>query len=651
MTDHLGLAITLITVIIISLPSFFSFQLNYGWWQAWSHMEDSGLQLYDDVNVIFPPLFLKITQVVSNISDTRTFSIAVGILRLIALQCTFYLFLKLFFDKLPATIGSFIVAAEQVKLTTFIPDDYHITERLFFIISVFFFYKLIQKTKAHNQLQYLFGTLCSLFMTLLFYTKQNIGLGVMLATIFGYSLFAILVCKNRLSAFIFVLMNIIAITIVGAMLGITMNSLDNILFANDAKGSMFTLTTNFLTVPQNKRHILFATMIAFIVLFIIFQRDVVLALINDLRKYTDLIPNNLKSDFLAWSPSIAAFGGIVLILFLQNLIITIALASCLVGIVCSTQRGAFGHIFLAFPFAGMLYASSMTSAFVFDSAIMLGVIFVCFLFQISMRGNKSLPVSQFLLWLFFTVYSTNLMAQKINVPYGWWGLTVPSISFSTETFDVPELKYTKMDHQMANMLETIEAAINKHSSSNDDVYFFPHMPYLYKIFDKLPPTKNAVQWFDVVSSKSMEDEIGNLERKKPSLLIYFDPPYGTYNGHEKFKKITESPQRKILNWTDSMVVEGEYELVEYFIYDNDKTHENDKFEVRFKNLNKVSPEQITKINSKLLFSELISPSQPRDRYIFQVTTLSDVEPLVEFFGGIFKEDENWYALKIYQKVK
>lgn len=649
---NLSLAVTIVAITILSLPSFFTFQLNYGWWQAWSYMEESGLHLYKDVHVIFPPFFLKLTGLISNISDTRSVSMGFGILRLVALQCAFYFFLRIFFNKLPATIGAFIVAAEQIRLTTFIPDDYHVTERLFFIVSVIFFYKLIVKTIDNSPDKYLYGVFCALSMALLFYTKQNIGLGVLFATICGYTLLVFNTHKTWLPAIIFISLNITSMVFIGTILGISMETLDLIMFSNDAKGGLFTLVSNIITVPQNKRHILIALMMSVPFLFIIYRRDIVSLMLLDLRKYSDFIPKRLLSDILTWSPSLAVCFGFILLLFFSNYFVTIALAIGMIGLIWSTKNDAPKYTFLAFPFMGMLYASSMTSALVFDSAVMFSIVVFCLLLQISLKIKKSMPISQMLIWLFFSVYSTNLLVHKINVPYSWWGLTNPPINFSTESFDVPQLKYTKMDQLTANILEIIQTSIKQYSSKNDDVYLYPHLPYLYKIFGKLPPTKNSVQWFDVVSLDSLADEIDDLERKKPNLLIFFDPPNGTYLGHAQFKKIEENPQKRILDWVDYKVSKSHYELIKYVVFNNAKTIESAAVSVRFKNLNNKTAEQISRFNDTLRYStmedEIINTSSSAHTY--KVTKLIELESLANFFGGLFKEDEHFYALKIYRRV-
>jgi len=319
----------------------------------------------------------------------------------------------------------------------------------------------------------------------------------------------------------------------------------------------------------------------------------------------------------------------------------------------------------------------MTSALVFDSSVMLGIILVCWLLQASMKVNKSSAISHLLIWLFFGLYSTQLLAHKINVPYSWWGLTNPPVNFSTTTFNVPQLKSTRMDELTADVLRTIQASIEKYSEKRDDVYLYPHLPYLYKIFEKLPPTKNAVQWFDVVTSEALSDEVDSLMNKKPNLLIFFDPPHGTYKGHANFKRITENQQTKILNWTDDMVSQGQYELIEYIIFDNKKTDETGRMDVRLKNLHSVNETQLEKFSSKLEFSHRIEerpklefsyrieerpklgfsyrieerPKNEGKLAKFGVTKLAELELLVKLLGGLYKEDEHWYSLKIYRRVK
>ena len=52
---------------------------------------------------------------------------------------------------------------------------------------------------------------------------------------------------------------------------------------------------------------------------------------------------------------------------------------------------------------------------------------------------------------------------------------------------------------------------------------------------KLPLTNNPVQWFDVITNSDFEKDIAIIMKKKPKVIIMFDPPYKTYEGHEKLK--------------------------------------------------------------------------------------------------------------------
>ena len=116
------------------------------------------------------------------------------------------------------------------------------------------------------------------------------------------------------------------------------------------------------------------------------------------------------------------------------------------------------------------------------------------------------------------------------------------------------LKNLRVGVETYDLLTTIKDAVNTHSSERDDVYFYPHMPFFYIMHDKLPPTRNPVQWFDVIPDREMQKEIAAFEADPPKLMVVFDSPYFVHLGHQAMKK--QSYQTQFIDILNEKVAGG-----------------------------------------------------------------------------------------------
>ena len=105
------------------------------------------------------------------------------------------------------------------------------------------------------------------------------------------------------------------------------------------------------------------------------------------------------------------------------------------------------------------------------------------------------------------VLSLNTHNLKIVSPYGCWRYEPAPETSATKEPPYEMLKNLRVGEETYDLLTTIKDAVNTHSSERDDVYFYPHMPFFYIMHDKLPPTRNPVQWFDVIPDREMQKRV------------------------------------------------------------------------------------------------------------------------------------------------
>ena len=141
---------------------------------------------------------------------------------------------------------------------------------------------------------------------------------------------------------------------------------------------------------------------------------------------------------------------------------------------------------LCFVFGGLLYASTMTSEFAADSAIMV----LCFpiAYTLTLFNKFKNPVFSIILIGSLFLFTIIHLGKKLQTPYSWWGLTAKPISSSKFTPPYKQLKGLKVDLATYEVLSKIQINVNSFSKTQNDVYFYPHIPFFYLLHKKLPPT-------------------------------------------------------------------------------------------------------------------------------------------------------------------
>ncbi len=560
-------------IILLCLPSFFSFPINYGWWQAYVYFEQNGLELYKDINLVFPPFFVRVTEFFFSISENIAANFLFGIGRIFLLFLVFYLIFKQFFNFTSSIICSFIIVIYQIELSTFVPDDYHIMERTLFGISILLFLKLtLKEIKLSSQLKW--HAFLSISLIFLILCKQNIGVFVTASTFLGLLILSFKRYLHPITIFIFLINFIIFTPVICYLLGLSTDTMYSLIFENDAKGNNIYLLSKVFLLESNRIFLIYGIPVGAILFlynnYLIKKEFFLFKLLISFKNIRNFFSkHNLISIFL-WLP-------LLIYLIKPPIIIIIGIAITVYLLLTSVLIKESRYSFISYIFSGLLYGSTLTSSFAIDSNIMIVAFLYGYIFHYifgkdlmsKFRFTNTIQILIILLIFLFTI-----MIKKINVPYNWWGFNSNSITQSNFKPPYEELKDLRIDKATFEILENIKEDISLYSISKNDLYLYPHLPFFYFLHKKFPLSNNPVQWFDVITNRDLEEDIELIKQKKPNVIIMFDPPYETYLGHESLKS-DYLRQYQFLH-----EVYENYELKNYVIFKNSVT---DNFSALVKN--------------------------------------------------------------------
>lgn len=664
---NISVIFTALSILPILLTCFYIFPINNGWWPYYNYLEFNNLRMYADFNNVYAPLFTRFVEPIAAISFRPIVSLSFGILRVYFLFFLVYYLLRKYFDWSIALLGSYILVIFQIQSSVFMPDDYHIFERTVLILCFFVYSNIILDTENSNI--YFKTTLLALLSSLLIYSKQNVGILCSLSFYLGLIRYDILSEKKRYINLIYIIQLIIGVLFFGKLLGINYDQFLEISIRNDSKGTSLSILTNFLLNKNNYDYIVMGLFSATALFFVVdtpFISNIKINIHKKLNNSKILNYSNYKLFIF------------ILLIYLFNRFYKhsepIVVAIAVVSIISLTFLSVLSKnkIFsLIYPGLGLLYANSMTSDFAGEALILVVVPIICIL--INVINFHKIKFNYILLVLFITIYSASIFFKKANTPYSWWGFTQSRI---TEAYYAPPyemLSGLKVDRATNEVLEKIKYYIDNYSFGKSDVYLYPHLPFFYILHNKLPPTKNSIQWFDVIKNSEMNNEVDYIKKSNNlNLIILFDPPYSVYNGHQNMKKI-RLPQFEFIDQINELQKSNKYELIDYTIFKNNlNLNKNGQADpdvmVKINNPNifgKKYGEVLNELKSKnFLITSLISGNLKYDLdsysnfYSREIKSddmisvrgdTSSIEGVVVKFGYIDKIQEDWFSLKVYKK--
>jgi hypothetical protein len=139
-------------------------------------------------------------------------------------------------------------------------------------------------------------------------------------------------------------------------------------------------------------------------------------------------------------------------------------------------------------------------------------------------------------WIVFLCifYSLQWGNAKLIHSYSWWGSDDSNYWQSTEESIVPALHGIKLSKDTCAVYDQIYEAISKHTSPEDTIYCFPHIPIFYSLCGRNDPgTYSKVEWFDVSSENALNNDIIVLNRNQPKAILLYTIPKEVFDGHKR----------------------------------------------------------------------------------------------------------------------
>jgi len=349
-----------------------------------------------------------------------------------------------------------------------------------------------------------------------------------------------------------------------------LESIRNLYFGNDSKGGAFTVLTRFLTDKYNLK-----VEIISLIIVIIYLLLKMLPYGNDI---IDKIKEKLSQDNVKFVVSglfvLIAFWGCSGLAILNHtysdLIIPLSLGVLLIMAVNAyiffeQGDGSKNYRLIILPLLTLAYCNTQTAGYNFAGMFFIISFSSAYLITYLL---KIIPINSAFIYTLLLCVIPSLAIGKAMTQYSWWGLRQSNIINAKYEIDNKELEGIYVDDITKKIFTLINRSINSYSKKENDVYLFPSIPIFYLLNNKIPGTPNIVQWFDVISSKDIEQEYDFIAKLKPRVIIALIPPKIVFDGHAQLIK-RDLYQEKIIKLMKKNVLNNKYKLVSFEIVDQE----------------------------------------------------------------------------------
>lgn len=554
------------------------FPLTEGWWETYAYLFNNGLSPSTDFEIAFPPLFIYINSVYLDLfgKDFYTFRL-IGVFLFTIQSILLLMILKELFSTTVSSLAVLLAEFLFISMPIFIAKDYHTYVYLFEFMTILLFLKSVKSKKIISQ--YLLLIVSTIFVTLLFLIKQNIGL-----VLFVSILTSIYLTKETNKEFFIKFILILIVFISFFLFSTNIIPFDSsVITNNDSKGSMMTVATRFIFDEGNR-----VPLIGGIIIFIIFQflEYIYYTYYNTVKIYllkTKLLHSiknylltkkllsllkELNSKLIIYQEIIYIFIGFIIFLiifplFIEHIItLVIAIVLYLLFNIFSNKSHILYknklYLSILIPIVGISYCNTHTTTFDYGGLLIVIAFVSAFLF--SKIKNNFIKLSFAISILYFVL---EIISIRIVTPYHWWENAQASILSANELTDYKALDNIYVDKNMQYIYNGIKYYMITNSTSKYDTYFF-NVPLLYILNEKLPPYKLVGHWFDVTPTNSLKKEYNSfIDNPTPNLVVY-QPLSKAFAEHAKMKKVRKLMQEEFYIKTNEFVKNGEYNFVQSY---------------------------------------------------------------------------------------
>ncbi|GBL44286.1 hypothetical protein SFMTTN_0081 [Sulfuriferula multivorans] len=544
------------------------FPLSEGWWETYGYLYNLGLKPYHDFDLAFTPLFTIINGYLLDIfGDSffylRLFGVAVYLLAILCLQ----LFLEQFFSAKASAISVIVASFLLFSEPQFIAKDYH-TYQLLIVSLTLLLHSWIAGNAKLTKIQNFGGSLLlGMLVCLMIFLKQNVGVLLYAALMLSF----VLQKGEWLLAKLLGLTFGVIIAVLAMLPIISFADWQNLLFSNDAKGNLVTVLGRFFIDPTNrnilKKSMLIAGMYFFFRYLFYFKSDWQKKWMNSIH----VLLNKQLTQRALFATSVLLIIGIAitnsLYHLLRELIIPVSIALLIVLSFkiyrrlrddATTSEINIKYVGIVFPLIALAYSNTNTASFDFNGM----QIPIAFTVAWILNRIQRFPQQKYFLLasLFFLAILPRIAIGKLLVPYSWWENTQGSVFSARYQTNYPDLAGIYVDVKYRDVFNMIKLYVDRYSLSQSDVYFY-NLPIFYALHKKIPPFREVVQWFDVVSSKQMENELRALRKHPPRVIVALEPSPVAFAVNRILKQNENLPQEDFRNQLDQWVFEGKYRLV------------------------------------------------------------------------------------------
>ena len=545
-----------------------TFPFSEGWYTYYAQCINNGQIVYKDFDYLFTPLYINLISLITKVFGYKLIVLRfIGIIFFCLIACIVFMILKEVFSEGISCIASITAVFFLQSEVCQVFYDYVRLMDIFACLTILF---LVKAVKRFNQKPYIYLFASGISNALFFLVKQNMGI------LFCIYVIILLICLNvvlslkfksirkTLGCFLlgFIIPIIItsftmmingsfvyffkqtgsdAIAAKGGILAILFGWIKNnrISFLNSMKFSVllliilvFLYIINKKFLPENQEGKRLDNLLSYIyacitiITIVIFARSESIA--TSINGYALLSP---YSVFLVVFPIFCMLVIHVIILKVKKQLIT---------------NKELIFIVITGSYFAISYGCGMSGGLAEGQAT-IGVAFIVSLLLSSMdfkwaRVPKCVVV---MLCFWVTIQSAE---KKMEYTYNWWGLDESNFWDSGRlSDDIEILEGIALSEETLNAVETIYRVITDNTTENDSIYCFPQIPIFYSICNRTDPGVRAkVQWFDVASDSSIQQDISVIEKNPPRAILIYETSEYAYSSHEKAFRLGEiSATRKM----------------------------------------------------------------------------------------------------------
>ena len=563
-TEKPIIALSLLVVLTLHLLIFnHYFSLQEGWWETYAYLVNRGEVINKDFYLAWTPLFVYINTFYQKIFGINFFAFAcIGVVAAMIQVILLYAVLREFFSRVSSAVAALFASFLWFGMETYIPKDYH---AYVFIIEFSTLLFLVKSIKNENSKK---GTvhqiLGILFLVLLFFIKQNVGL-VLFASLFVSYAFISGSIKDYFKRIGFLLL---FTAIFFASINFIMPFDPSSITDNDSKGSLWTIATRFIFEPLLLRNLI----VAFAILIFILV----------LKRHFDFICYIYDKTMIKIELDVSAairFAMIGIVFILLGLAIinyttkhmyigfSISIILFIISSVFVMKNSKIykskKYLFMAISITAIVYSGTLTSY-----ALDMNTVLLCLSFAFAYILNQNLRKfirTILLFWIFFI--ASLIFYSKLLNPYNWLENYQPSIFKANSESSYPQLKGIKMDKKISEILDFFHEYVPQKSNSDKDFYFF-NFPIMYLLNNKIPPYELVTQWFDVVPTKLANIEYEKFISNPSANVVLYQYSALAFELHKRFLQKDHFMQEEFHNTMNEWVKQGKYKFVRSFIVPN-----------------------------------------------------------------------------------